>query len=66
MASTVEVPLQQYIRRATLCERLNCGPTFIRGLVKQGKLTPIRLSPRMTVYDPREVERLIERARKAV
>jgi|GEM_PF-5261833 len=63
MVSTVEIPARQYVRKAALCERFACGPTFIHKLVRQGKLTPIRLSPRMTVYDPAEMEKLVAAAR---
>lgn len=63
MASSVEIPVRQYVRKAALCERFDCGPTFIHKLVRQGKLTAIRLSPRMTVYDPAEMEKLVDDAR---
>lgn len=63
MALPVEIPAHHYARKAGVCEFLDCGPTFVHKLVHAGKLTPIRLSRRLTVYDLAEAEKLIEAAR---
>lgn len=60
--AAVEVE-RQYVRKSALCQFLDCGPSFVYALVRQGKLTPIRLSPRLTVYDLQEARQLIDGAR---
>ncbi len=59
----------RFARKSTVCRILGCGPTYIYNLARQGDLTPIRLSRRMTVYDLAEVHALADKriadARKA-
>jgi hypothetical protein len=48
-------------RKSVVCRILDCGPTYVFNLCKQGELTPIRLSRRMTVYDLAEVHALADK-----
>lgn len=64
MRDIIENPRPRYVRKSGLCEYMDCGPTFVYQLTLQGKLTPIRLSPRLTVYDLDEADALIELVRK--
>ena len=55
-------PLEEarFGRKADACRILACGPTYLSELRRKGKLTPIRLGRRMTVYDLREVHALAD------
>lgn len=55
-ANTHELP--RLGDRRDACAILKCGPTHLWQLVKDGKLTPIRLGRRMTRYDLAEVHAL--------
>lgn len=43
-----------------VCQILGCGPTHLWKLAKEGLITPVRISSRMTRYDLAEVNALAD------
>lgn len=51
--------MEKYIRAKKIRDKYSVGLSTVWLYVKQGKLTPIKISSRVTVFDVEEVERAL-------
>jgi len=56
---------QQYYRAPAAAQYLGVGESTIWLYSKEGKLHPIKLSPRVTVFDINDLNRFIEQAKES-
>jgi len=49
----------RYLRPKEVCEYMSIGLTSLHRLAKDGKLTKIKLSPKMTMFDREEIDKFM-------
>jgi excisionase family DNA binding protein len=58
------LPIPHLLEVAHVAHRLSASPGFVRRLIREGKLTAIRMESRWRI-DPRDLEAYIDRCRAA-
>ncbi|MCF6340060.1 MAG: hypothetical protein L3J10_04805 [Sulfurimonas sp.] len=49
----------KFIRASMVAKRVSCGLSTVWLWAKQGKITPIKISNSITVFDVQEIDRMI-------
>jgi hypothetical protein len=58
-------PATEYLSRLDIAKLFGCNPSLVITLERQGRLTPIRITPKLVRYHRGEVDRLIKEGRGA-
>lgn len=56
----METSTKKYYRAKEVAKHLSIGLSTVWLYAKEGKLTPVKLSPRVTVFDIEEINKLFD------